>query len=167
MDKLADKLKGILLPVVTPFDDRMTVDHGALAQNLGLWKDRGITGFVMVGSTGERVHLDESEYLQLIDASRAETSGELAFIVGAGQQSTIGTVNEIKKAAHAGADAVLVITPNYYRSAMTQETLVEYYRAVADAASVPVLLYSMPAFTGIKLEPETIASLSEHPTSSG
>ena len=163
MDNLADKLKGILLPVVTPFDDRMKLDRGALAQNLGLWKDRGITGYVMVGSTGERVHLDDSEYLQLIDASRAATSGELAFIVGAGQQSVIGTINEIKKAAHAGADAVLVITPNYYRSAMTQETLVDYYRAVADEVPVPVLLYSMPAFTGIKLEPETIASLSEHP----
>jgi 4-hydroxy-2-oxoglutarate aldolase len=162
MDKLAEQLQGILLPVVTPFDDRMKLDRGALAQNLGLWKDRGITGYVMVGSTGERVHLDESEYLQLIDASRAATTGELAFIVGAGQQSTIGTINEIKKAAHAGADAVLVITPNYYRSAMTQETLADYYRAVADAAPVPVLLYSMPAFTGIKLEPETIASLSEH-----
>lgn len=162
MDKLAEQLKGILLPVVTPFDDRMKLDRGALAQNLGLWKDRGITGYVIGGSTGERVHLDESEYLQLIDASRAATSGDLAFIVGAGQQSTIGTINEIKKVAEAGADAVLVITPYYYRAAMTQETLINYYRAVADAAPIPVLLYSMPAFTGIKLEPETIASLSEH-----
>ena len=162
MDKLARQLRGILLPAVTPFDSRMKLDRGALAQNLGLWKDSGITGYVMVGSTGERVHLDESEYLQLIDASRAATSGELAFIVGAGQQSTIGTINEIKKAADAGADAVLVITPNYYRSAMTQETLIDYYRAVADAVPVPLLLYSMPAFTGINLEPETIASLSEH-----
>ena len=162
MDKLAEQLKGILLPVVTPFDDRMKLDRGAIAQNLGLWKDSGITGYVIGGSTGERVHLDESEYLQLIDASRAATSGDLAFIVGAGQQSTIGTINEIKKVAEAGADAVLVITPHYYRAAMTQETLIDYYRAVADEAAVPVLLYSMPVFTGIKLEPETIASLSEH-----
>lgn len=163
MDKLGEQLKGILLPVVTPFDDRMKLDRGAIAQNLGLWKDSGITGYVIGGSTGERVHLDESEYLQLIDASRAATSGDLAFIVGAGQQSTIGTINEIKKVTEAGADAVLVITPNYYRAAMTQETLINYYRAVADEAAVPVLLYSMPVFTGIKLEPDTIASLSEHP----
>lgn len=162
MDKLVKQLSGILLPVVTPFNDQMELDQGALTQNLSLWKDSGITGYVMVGSTGERVHLNESEYLQLIENSRAATSAELAFIVGAGQQSTIGTINEIKKVAHAGAEAVLVITPNYYRSAMTQETLVAYYRAVADAAPIPVLLYSMPAFTGIKLEPEAIASLSEH-----
>jgi 4-hydroxy-2-oxoglutarate aldolase len=56
-----------------------------------------------------------------------------------------------------------VITPNYYRSAMTQDALIGYYNAVADAARVPVLLYSMPALTGIKIEPETIAQLSRHP----
>ncbi len=87
----------------------------------------------------------------------------LAFIVGAGQQSTLGTINEIKRAAQAGADAVLVITPYFYRSAITQETLVSYYTAVADEAPVPVLLYSMPPLTGIKIEPETVARLSEHP----
>jgi 4-hydroxy-2-oxoglutarate aldolase len=58
---------------------------------------------------------------------------------------------------------VLVITPNYYRSAITQDALVSFYTAVADVAPVPVLLYSMPALTGIKIEPETIARLSEHP----
>ena len=74
MVNLVEKLRGILLPVVTPFDDRMRLDRGALAQNQSLWKETGITGYVMVGSTGERVHLDESEYLQVIDASRAATS---------------------------------------------------------------------------------------------
>jgi dihydrodipicolinate synthase/N-acetylneuraminate lyase len=56
-----------------------------------------------------------------------------------------------------------VITPHFYRSAITQQTLLNYYTAVADAAKVPVLLYSMPALTGIKIEPETIARLCEHP----
>ena len=162
MEKLAEKLKGILLPVTTPFDEQMKLDHHAFAQNLSLWGKKGVTGFVIVGSTGERVHLDESEYLQVIETSRAATASELAFIVGAGQQSTIGTINEIRRAARAGADAVLVITPHFYRTAITQETLIDYYRAVADAAPVPVLLYSMPALTGVKIEPETIASLSEH-----
>src|SRR5262249_5946520 len=72
-------------------------------------------------------------------------------------------IKEIAKAAAAGADAVLVITPNYYRTAITQGALVSYYQAVADAVPVPVLLYSMPALTGIKIEPETVARLSEHP----
>jgi 4-hydroxy-2-oxoglutarate aldolase len=92
---------------------------------------------------------------------------DFAFIVGAGQQSTTGTINEIRKAAAAGADAVLVITPHYYRSAINQETLVAFYTAVADASPVPLLLYSMPALTGVKIEPETIARLSEHPNIAG
>jgi 4-hydroxy-2-oxoglutarate aldolase len=160
---LVSKLKGILLPVVTPFDEQMTLDHQALAENLSLWGKTSVTGFVIAGSTGERVHLDESEYLQLIETSRAATPPEFAFIVGAGQQSTIGTINEVRRAARAGADAVLVITPHFYRTAITQEVLIDYYCAVADAAPVRVLLYSMPAHTGVKIEPETIASLSEHP----
>lgn len=148
--------------MVTPFGDQMKVDLRALTDNLTLWKTTGITGYVMVGSTGERVHLDESEYLAVIETSRAATPHELAFIVGAGQQSTIGTIKEVKNAARAGADAVLVITPYFYRSAITQETLVSYYTAVADEAPVPVLLYSMPPLTGIKIESETVARLSEH-----
>ena len=115
----------------------------------------------ILGSTGERVHLDEREYLEVIEVSRAASDSVL--IVGAGQQSTVGTIKEIKNAARAGAEAVLVITPYFYRPAITQETLVSYYTAVADAAPVPVLLYSMPPLTGIKIEPETVARLSEHP----
>lgn len=117
---------------------------------------------MILGSTGERVHLDEREYLEVIGSARAVVPRSQAFIVGAGQQSTHGTINEIAKAAAAGADAVLVITPNYYRSAITQDALVSFYTAVADAAPVPVLLYSMPVLTGIKIEPETVARLSEH-----
>ncbi|HEX2269907.1 MAG TPA: dihydrodipicolinate synthase family protein [Pyrinomonadaceae bacterium] len=158
-----DDLRGILLPTTTPFHPDGQILTSAIRENLKKWSTRGVAGFVVLGSTGERVHLDESEYLTVIEVSRAAVSDDLAFIAGAGQHSTRGTINEIRKAAEAGADAVLVITPHYYRSAMNQETLRSYYTAVADASPVPVLLYSMPALTGIKIEPETIARLSEHP----
>jgi 4-hydroxy-2-oxoglutarate aldolase len=157
------RLRGILLPTVTPFTAAEELDVEAALSNIRKWTGTGITGFVLLGSTGERVHLDEREYLRVLETARNEISSELAFIAGAGQHSTLGTVREIQKAAELGADAVLVITPHYYRAAITQETLVSYYTAVADAATVPVLLYSMPALTGIKIEPETIARLSEHP----
>jgi 4-hydroxy-2-oxoglutarate aldolase len=159
---LAD-LRGILLPTTTPFHPDGSILTSAIRANLKKWSTRGVTGFVVLGSTGERVHLDEREYLDVIEVSRAAVSDELVFIAGAGQHSTRGTIDEIKKAAAAGADAVLVITPHYYRSAMNQETLTSYYAAVADASPVPVLLYSMPALTGIKIEPDTIARLSAHP----
>lgn len=158
-----EKLKGILLPTTTPFDAAGELSTSAIRSNITSWIDAGVNGFVILGSTGERVHLSEREYVEVIENSRAVVPDTLPFIVGAGQQSTKGTIDEIKVAARAGADAVLVITPHFYRSAITQETLITFYRAIADAAEVPVLLYSMPALTGIKIEPETIAALSEHP----
>jgi dihydrodipicolinate synthase/N-acetylneuraminate lyase len=154
-------LTGILLPTTTPFDPDGHISGTDIASNIKDWSARGVIGFVVLGSTGERVHLDEREYLEVIEVSRAATDSVL--IVGAGQQSTVNTIKEIKNAARAGAEAVLVITPYFYRPAITQETLVNYYTAVADAVPAPVLLYSMPPLTGIKIEPETVARLSEHP----
>jgi len=158
-------LNGILLPTTTPFDLDGHISVPAITSNIQVWSARGVIGFVVLGSTGERVHLDEREYLEVIEVSRAATDSIL--IAGAGQQSTVNTIKEIKNAAQAGAEAVLVITPYFYRPAITQETLVNYYTAVADAAPVPVLLYSMPPLTGIKIEPETVARLSEHPNIAG
>lgn len=157
-----NKLRGILLPTTTPFTETEELDLDALADNMRKWKRAGISGFVLLGSTGERVHLEESEYLRTLEVARKEISSDGAFIAGVGQHSTRGTIAEIKKAVQCGADSVLVLTPYYYRSAITRDALINHYRAVADASSVPVLLYSMPALTGIKIEPETIAHLSEH-----
>ena len=169
---LAEKLCGILLPFITPFtSDPGTsaggeVDLGALRANLSKWNTTGIVGYAALGSTGERVHLDEREYVEVIETAREMVPGGrdgLVLIVGAGQQSTRGSINEIRKAAAAGADAVLVITPHFYRAAITQEVLVNHYNAIADVSPVPVILYSMPALTGVKIEPDTIAALSQHP----
>jgi len=156
-------LRGVLLPVPTPFDPAGEVDLRALRSNLAKWNDTEIIGYVVLGSTGERVHLDEREYLEVIKAAREEVADGFAFIVGAGQQSTHGTIGEIKRVSSVVAiDAFLVITPHYYRPSITQEALVEHYVRVADESPAPVILYSMPALTGVKIEPETTARLSEH-----
>jgi 4-hydroxy-2-oxoglutarate aldolase len=159
---MAINLRGVLLPITTPFSSNEEVDTEGLAGNLEKWNDTGIAGYVILGSTGERVNLDETEYLRVIETARRAVPERLTFVAGAGQQSTYGTIKEIERAAGAGAQAVLVITPGFYKSAISQEALVEYYIAVADAARVPVILYSMPDLTGIKIEPETAARLSKH-----
>lgn len=155
-------LNGILLPVTTPFLSTEEVDLQGLSRNLSSWNEAGIIGYVILGSTGERANLDEAEYLKVIETARRAVPQNLTFIAGAGQQSTRGTIKEIERAAAAGAGAVLVITPSFYKSAITQDALVQFYLAVGDAAQVPVILYSMPDLTGIKIEPETAARLSEH-----
>src|SRR5215208_7041704 len=89
-------LKGILLPVTTPFtaDGELALD--ALRSNLSRWNNTGVIGYVLLGSTGERVHLADREYLQVIETARSAVPDNRTFIVGAGQQSTLGTINEIK-----------------------------------------------------------------------
>ena len=155
-------LAGICLPLTTCFDATEQLDLVGFSANIRKWNTSGILGYVVLGSTGERVNLDEQEYLTLVDTARGEVPRSMTFIVGAGQQSTRGTLNEIRSAARAGADATLVLTPYFYRSAITQEALIEYYERVADSSPIPVLLYSMPALTGIKIQPETVARLAEH-----
>ncbi len=156
--------RGVFLPFTTPFKlNEKKLDAQALRANLRRWNSSGVSGYVALGSTGERVNLDEREYLAVIEAARAEVPGNLSFIVGAGQQSTLHTINEVKRAATAGADAVLVLTPSFYKSAITPNALVEHYSAVADASPIALILYSMPDLTGVVIEPETTARLSEHP----
>ena len=159
-------LRGVLLPITTSFDAAGKIDLVALCENIAKWNTTGISGYVLLGSTGERAHLDEREYLEVIEAARTEVGKRpdgLTFIAGAGQQSTLGTINEIKRVvASVPVDAFLVITPSFYRPSITQQALVAHYRSIADASPTPVILYSMPALTGIRIEPETAARLSEH-----
>src|ERR1043166_2636531 len=159
---MAINLDGLLLPITTPFREDESIDFAGLTANIKRWTEAGVNGYVVLGSTGERVNLHEHEYVEVIEATRAVVPETLTFIVGAGQQSTRATIKETERAAHAGAQALLIITPNYYRSAITQEALIHHYSAVADNSPVPIILYSVPDLTGIKIEPETAARLSEH-----
>jgi 4-hydroxy-2-oxoglutarate aldolase len=160
-------LRGILLPFTTPFTPTEDLDKQGLRSNLQKWNTSGISGYVALGSTGERVNLDERDCAQVIEIAREEIPQNLEFIVGVGKQSTRATIAETKQASAAGADAALVITPHFYRAAITQDVLVTHYKAVADASPIPVILYSMPDLTGIKIEPETVAALSTHANVAG
>ena len=132
-----DDLRGVFLPITTPFNAAGELDLSGLRSNIQKWNQTGIGGYVVLGSTGERVNLGEAECFQVIEAARSEVAdgpGGRAFIVGVGQESTKSTIDEIKRVASAvQVDAVLVITPHFYRSAITQQALVDHYGAVAIA----------------------------------
>ncbi|HEX3279830.1 MAG TPA: dihydrodipicolinate synthase family protein [Pyrinomonadaceae bacterium] len=161
--KLANRLSGVLLPITTPFNSDGSVAFDGLRSNILKWNETAISGYVVLGSTGERVNLDEAEQLQVIATARDAVPASRLFIAGVGQQSTLGTLREIERLnAALAVDAVLVITPYFYRSAITQDALLEHYRAIADNSPLPLILYSMPALTGIKIEPATAAALSDH-----
>lgn len=158
----AERLRGILLPCTTPFDASGRLDTRALGRNVERWNTTGIGGYVILGSTGERVHLDDGEIVEVVGAARASAPAHLSFVVGVGRHSTRETITEARRAAAAGADALLVITPHFYRAAMTPAALAYYYEAVADASPVPVVLYNIPQNTGLALSLDTIARLSAH-----
>lgn len=157
----------MLLPFTTPFDEDESVDLQALRANLARWSASGVAGYVALGSTGERVHLDARERASVIETARECVPRELSFVVGVGEQGTRGTIEECNLAARQGADAVLVLTPHFYKGAMTQGALASHFESVADSSNVPVILYNIPQNTGVALAPETVARLSEHANIAG
>lgn len=160
-------LRGVLLPFTTPFAEDESVDLKALRANLSRWNASGVAGYVALGSTGERMHLDARERASVIETARECVPRELSFVVGVGEQGTRGTVEECKLAARQGADAALVLTPHFYKGAMTQAALASHFEAIADSSQVPVILYNIPQNTGVALAPETVARLGEHANIAG
>jgi len=138
------------------------VDHVALAENLAWMNRLGLAGYLLLGSTGEQPHLSEFERALVLEIGRRHIPDDHLLIAGTGRQSTRLTIEECKRAAEAGADAALVVTPTYYQPVMKSANLINHYRAVADASPIPILLYSVPNLTGITLQPDAVAALATH-----
>lgn len=156
------RLEGIFPPIPTPFDNTGAIDTAALMRNLKHWTSFPLSGFVVLGSNGEFVHLSEGETLQILETTRDGIPLDRLMIAGVGRSSTRETIIWSRHAAMAGADAALVLPPSFFRTQMTSEVLVDHYRMVAEESSIPAILYNMPACTGIDLDAETVLSLSEH-----
>ena len=138
------------------------VDVVAFRANARRWLEHPLAGLVLFGSTGEGLLLDETERVELLRAIR-EPADERLLLAGTGAESTRATVRLSRDAAEAGADAVLVQPPAYYRPQMTPEGLRDHFRAVADASPVPVILYQVPpAYSGVDLASGLVAELSQH-----
>jgi 4-hydroxy-2-oxoglutarate aldolase len=164
---MPERLRGVLLPFPTPFGEDGGVDASALRHNIELWNASGVAGYVALGSTGERVHLDARERAGVVEAARECVPRESVFVVGVGEQGTRGTIEECGSAARQGADAVLVLTPHFYKGAMTQAALASHFEAVADSSPAPVILYNIPQNTAVALAPETVARLCAHENVAG
>lgn len=160
------RLRGVVPPLVTPFRHDGGLDLAAFEANVAALAAHDLGGFLVLGSNGEAASLDEEEKLALVAAARRLLPGRF-LLVGTGMESTRATVGLTRKAADLGADAALVLTPHYYKARMTPDALRRHFEAVADASSVPVYLYSVPAFTGIVWPPSLSAALCAHPRIAG
>jgi len=155
-------LTGVLAPVPTPFDDRGAIDERKFKAAFARWVKSPLTGFVVLGSNGEAALLDDDESDRAIALAREAVPRGRTFLVGTGRESTDATIRATKRAAALGADGVLVRTPGFFKSQMTNEVFVRHYTAVADASSVPVLLYNFTAVTGVNLQPAAVARIATH-----
>src|SRR6516225_9808046 len=156
-------LSGIFPALTTPFATDGSVSLADLKHNMQQYNRTELAGYVVIGSTGESVLLSKAEAeLVLITVKEGAGPGK-KLIAGTGAESTAETIERTKRAAELGYDVALVKTPYYYKPAYKPENYIAHYRRVADASPIPVMLYSVPQFTGVALEAPDVAKLAEHP----
>ena len=150
-------------PVVTTFGTDESLDRDAFTANVRGHLAMGLHGVVVCGSSGEAALLDENERSDLISWARGEVPRDRWLIAGVGGESTRVVVARSREAERRGADAVLVVAPHYYLTAMTREALLGHFRRVADESPLPVVLYNIPKYAHLVLEPALVAELAKHP----
>src|SRR5882762_374611 len=158
------KLQGIFPPITTPFNSEGEIWKQKLQHNIEKWNLTGLAGYVVCGSTGESVALTTEEKIQLWEWVAQWASAEKLLIAGTGVESVRETVALTNRAAEIGYKAAMVRTPHYYKALLNRnEAQLLYFRSVADAARIPIMIYNWPQTTGVDISPEAVAALSEHP----
>jgi 4-hydroxy-2-oxoglutarate aldolase len=157
-------LGGILVPVTTPFD-RVTGEIAPVVfrESLRRWLKHPLDGVVLFGSTGEGALLDEDEKERLLGFARDVVPEGIAVVAGIGAESTRSAIRQARLAADQAADAVLVHPPSYFGVSLSPAALRDHFTAIADASPIPVVLYHIPKYTHVTLEPGLISELTRHP----
>lgn len=153
--------RGIATALATPMTQTGAIDYDAYGRLIDWQIDSGIDALVACGTTGEAATMSYDEHKETIAYAVKRVNGRVPLIAGTGTNCTEKAIELTCFACNAGADGCLVVTP-YYNKA-TQNGLVAHYTAIADASSVPVILYNVPGRTGCNLLPETCSHLAEHP----
>lgn len=157
-------LAGIYPPIPTPFDDQERIAFDKLEANLERWASQPLAGVVMPGSNSEAAFLTQAERVEVWQVcAPILRAADKRFIAGTGAETTAETLALTQRAAELGAVATLILPPYFYKSALTHDALVAHYQAVADASPIPILLYNVPAFTGVDFALATFLALAEHP----
>lgn len=152
-------LTGVFPAMTTPFTPDGRIDHDILAQNAQRLETAGVSGLVPAGSTGESATLTHDEHIDVIETV-IDSVNDVPVIAGSGSNSTREALNLSERAADAGADALLLISPYY--NIPEQAGLKDHYRTIADAIDIPQIVYNVPGRTGTNIEPETVATLASH-----
>jgi len=158
------KLQGIFPPIATPFDHNGDIYKAKVRHNVEKWNRTRLAGYVVCGSTGESVYLTTEEKVLLWSLVAEFAAPDRLLIAGTGMESVRETIDLTNRAADLGYKAAMVRTPHYYKNILTQGPAQElYFRAVADAARIPIMIYNWPQATGVDIPADSVAKLSEHP----
>src|SRR5208282_5544926 len=160
-------LSGVFPALTTPFSADESVSVEDIKHNITRYNSTGLAGYVAIGSTGESVLLSRREVDTVLVAVKEAAAPGMKLIAGTGAESTAETIDRTKRAAELGYHVALVKTPYYYKPMYKPEAFIAHYRRVADASPIPVLLYSVPQFTGVALEALEVGVLSQHPNIMG
>jgi 4-hydroxy-2-oxoglutarate aldolase len=156
------KLSGVMPPITTPFQDgKLALDK--LKMNFKKWNKTGLSGYLVLGSNGEAVYLNEREKIKVVEVSRESIPASKIMLVGTGMESTQETIRFTNLVAKMGADFALVVTPSYFKGSMKPQVLYDHFISVAESSHIGILIYNVPQFTGINIESELVAKLSTHP----
>ena len=151
---------GMASAIVTPMT-KTGIDYDVLGRFLEFQIENGINAIVVMGTTGENATIEPEDQKEVIRYTVQKVAGRVPVIAGTGTNNTEHVLKNTRNACEVGADAVLVVTP-YYNKA-TQNGLITHFTTVADASTVPVIVYNVPGRTGCNLLPKTLAKLAEHP----
>ena len=151
---------GAATAIVTPMTEA-GVDYEDFARLIDWQIEAGIDAIVVAGTTGEASTLSDDEHKEVIRYCVERVAGRVPVIAGTGSNDTAYAIGLTKYACEVGADAVLLVTP-YYNKA-TQKGLIKFFTDIADASSVPCILYNVPSRTGCNIAPATVAELANHP----
>jgi 4-hydroxy-2-oxoglutarate aldolase len=154
---------GIYPALTTPFAHDGSVSLPDLKHNIHKYNGTDLAGYVVNGSTGESVLLSREETDGILVTVKEAAAKEKKLIAGCGAEGTADTIARTKRAAALGYHAALIKTPYYYKPLYKPAALLAHFRSVADASPIPILLYSVPIFTGLALEATEVIALSEHP----
>lgn len=149
--------KGSMPALVTPFMPSGEIDEKAFAEHVEWQIAEGSSGLVPVGTTGESPTLSHDEHKRVVEMCIEVAAGRVPVIAGAGSNNTVEAIDLAKSAEKAGANAVLVVTPYYNKP--TQKGVIAYYSAIAEAVSIPIIIYNIPGRSVIDMSVETMAHL--------
>ncbi|MCI7275909.1 MAG: dihydrodipicolinate synthase family protein [Lachnospiraceae bacterium] len=167
---MEEKLKGIVIPAVTPFDEKEEVSVEMLAANYEKWNQTDVKGYMCLGSNGEFRALSDDESLTVIKESARLRKPGSTLIAGVGRESLYQTLKFIDRVQELDADIdyISVLVPHYFAKLMDDAAVIDYYSAIGDFAKIPVLLYCAPAFANnLAISAEAVKVLADHPNIAG